>query len=138
MRNLLLFSSVLAAAAFVPAVVPTAARAPLCAPARCAASPTAKASITGLRSRLISLPATAARGLWQRCTPDWCAVGRPRPLEMLNALIPRRRPLALLINKECSEGIYKVERRPQQGRHLVLFPFPKKAECSVDDAMDMF
>ena len=82
---------------------------------------------------LVRLPGA----IWQRCTPDECSVGRPRPLQMLKSLLPRRRPLALLRNSECSEGIYKVER--QGGKRLLrLFPVVPQEQCTMEEAMDMF
>ena len=92
--------------------------------------------------RLLGMPANVVRGIWQRCTPDACTIGRPRPVAAvagaIKSMLPRRRPLARLGRNECSVGIYKVERR-SQGRHIVLFPFPRaKQECTVEDAMDMF
>ena len=65
-------------------------------------------------------------------------MGRPRPLEMLKSLIPRRRALARLSRNECSEGIYKVERLSKQ-RQIKLYPLPRaKDECTIEEAMDMF
>ena len=76
--------------------------------------------------------------IWQRCTPDLCTVGRPRPLELLKSFIPRRRPLALLKRAECSEGIYKVERKAGGRRELKLFPLPEAKECTIEESIEMF
>ena len=53
-------------------------------------------------------------------------------------MLPKRRPLATLFRNECSVGVYKVERRPGSGRHIVLFTLPRaKDECTIEDAMDL-
>ena len=104
---------------------------------RVGSAPHAVTTDGGIRARVLGLPFAAVRGLWQRCTPDACSVGRPRPLEFLKSFIPQRRPLARLVRNECSEGIYKVERQPGSGRQIKMFPFPRaKEECTIEDAMD--
>ena len=97
---------------------------------------TATVAGRGLR-RIVSLPGAAVRSIWQRCTPDSCAVGVPRPIEWVRSLVPQRRPLSRLGHNECSSGVYKVERRESE-RLIRLYPVKRAAdECTID-AMDMF
>ena len=108
---------------------PLAATPPRAAIAVTRCSPPQAGLVTILR-----MPVNMGRAIWQRCTPDECNLGRPRPLEMLKSLIPKRRPAAQLARNECTEGIYKVERRAGE-RVLKLFP-TKREECSTADAME--
>ena len=138
------------ASAFVASGAFPAAR-PVAATAVIMLSPTAldeaaSSEIVGtqqqsLARRVVSLPFKPVRALWRRCTDDSCDVGRPRPIAFLKSLIPKQRPLHAAINRECSEGIYKVERRDVDGkkqRVMVLYPLKVQQQCTVEDAMDMF
>ena len=94
-----------------------------------------------LARRVVSLPFKPVRALWRRCTDDSCDVGRPRPIAFIKSLIPKQRPLYAAVKNECSEGIYKVERRDVDGakqRVMVLYPMKVPQQCTVEDAMDMF
>ena len=86
---------------------------------------------------LIGAPWRLVQGVFQRCDSVICNIGRPRPLAWLRVLVPRRRPLLLLSQRECSVGIFKVERRNGQ-RCMVLQPVKPRQACSIDDALEMF
>ena len=107
------------------------------------ASATQASPSTSIIRRVVSLPVTVPRAIWRRCTEEVCEVGRPRPLQFLKSLIPKRRPLVTVGRNECSVGIYKVERRDVDGakqRVMVLYPLPRQQQqcASMEDAIEMF
>ena len=116
--------------------------APLVAPSPLTRCATPLATAVGAPStprirQVLRLPLTAAQGVWNRCTPDECNLGRPRPLAFLKSLIPKRRPLSLIAHNECSVGVYKVERR--NGKRVIkMFPLQVQEQCTAEEAFDMF
>ena len=150
MRRIFLFALATTACALVASPFHRGGcRAPLCSsPAMLSdvtatASPVAAATPTAsvkpsIWRRAIGLPVTVPRAIWRRCTDELCDVGRPRPLQLIRNLIPKKRPLATIAGAESSSGIYKVERR-EGARVMVLYPFPTQQRAmSTEDAMDMF
>ena len=136
LRLTIVFAALLAPTSAL-VVAPCAACTPMTRCATPLATAVGSTPVPRLR-KVLGMPVNVVRGVWHRCTPDLCEVGRPRPLEILKSLIPRKRPLARLVHTECSEGTYKVERLGGK-RQMKLFPVkPARQECSTEDAMDMF
>ena len=75
------------------------------------------------------------RSVWAMCDEQLCRVDRPRPIEFVRRLIPKRRPLKQL--RMCDAGVLKVKRTEDGSRQMYYAETPKE-ECNLEEAMDMF